>query len=86
MAGEFADAVKELVADKGISEELILKTIEMALLAAYKKRFGTTSNAETYLDEEHHLVKIYSKKEIVEKVNNPVFEINLEDEKLVMNS
>ncbi len=81
MAGEFAEAVKELVADKGISEELILKTIEMALLAAYKKRFGTTSNAETYLDEEHHLVKIYSKKEIVLEVNNPVFEINLEDAK-----
>jgi len=81
MAGEFADAVKELVADKGISEDLILKTIEMALLAAYKKRFGTTSNAETYLDEEHHLVKIYSKKEIVDEVNNPVFEINLKDAK-----
>jgi N utilization substance protein A len=81
MAGEFADAVKELVADKGISEELVLKTIEMALLAAYKKRFGTTSNAETYLDEEHHLVKIYSKKEIVEAVNNPVFEINLKEAK-----
>jgi N utilization substance protein A len=71
--------VKQLVADKGISEELILKTIEMALLAAYKKRFGTTSNAETYLDEDNHLVKIYSKKEIVEKVQNPVFEIDLKD-------
>ncbi len=81
MANEFAEAVKQLVADKGISEDLILKTIEMALLAAYKKRFGTTSNAETYLDEENHLVKIYSKKEIVEKVKNPVFEIGLEEAK-----
>lgn len=79
MADGFAEAVKQLVADKGISEELILKTIEMALLAAYKKRFGTTSNAETYLDEDNHLVKIYSKKEIVEKVQNPVFEIDLKD-------
>jgi len=81
MANEFAEAVKQLVADKGISEDLILKTIEMALLAAYKKRFGTTSNAETYLDEENHLVKIYSKKEIVEKVKNPVFEIGFEEAK-----
>ena len=27
---DFSEAVKELVADKGISEELVLKTIEMA--------------------------------------------------------
>jgi len=81
MTNEFAEAVKQLVADKGISEGLILKTIEMALLAAYKKRFGTTSNAETHLDEENHLVKIYSKKEIVKKVENSVFEIGLEDAK-----
>ena len=79
MANEFAEAVKQLVVNKGISEELVLKTIEMALLAAYKKRFGTTSNAETYLDEDNHIVKIYSKKEIVQTVDDPVFEIGLND-------
>jgi N utilization substance protein A len=77
MSNEFGEAVKQLVSDKGISEELILKTIEMALLAAYKKKFGTTSNAETYVDEENDVVKIYSKKEIVEEVMDPVFEISL---------
>jgi N utilization substance protein A len=81
MANEFAGAVNQLVADKGISEELILKTIEMALLAAYKKKFGTASNAETVIDEENHVVKIYSKKEIVEEVENPVFEIDLKEAK-----
>lgn len=81
MANEFGDAVKQLVSDKGISEELILKTIEMALLAAYKKKFGTTANAETMVDEENDVVKIYSKKEIVEKVEDPVFEISLEEAK-----
>jgi N utilization substance protein A len=81
MAGELAEAVKQLVSDKGISEELILKTIEMALLAAYKKKFGTTSNAETYIDEDHDVVKIYSKKEIVTEVHEPVFEIDLDEAK-----
>lgn len=79
MAGELSEAVKQLVADKGISEELILKTIEMALLAAYKKKYGTTSNAETYIDEENDIVKIYSKKEIVDQVEEPVFEIELSE-------
>jgi N utilization substance protein A len=81
MANEFAGAVKQLVADKGISEDLILKTIEMALVAAYKKKFGTASNAETVIDEENHVVKIYSKKEIVEEIEDPVFEISLKDAK-----
>jgi N utilization substance protein A len=79
MSNEFGEAVKQLVSDKGISEELILKTIEMALLAAYKKKFGTTANAETHVDEENDVVKIYSKKEIVEQVKDPVFEIGLEE-------
>jgi len=79
MASDLSEAVKQLVSDKGISEELILKTIEMALLAAYKKKFGTTSNAETHIDDENDVVKIYSKKEIVQKVNEPVFEIALSE-------
>ena len=81
MANELGEAVKQLVADKGISEELILKTIEMALLAAYKKKFGTTSNAETYIDEDNDIVKIYSRKSIVEQVKEPVFEISFEEAK-----
>ncbi len=81
MANELGDAVKQLVSDKGISEDLILKTIEMALLAAYKKKFGTTANAETYIDEENSIVKIYSKKEIVEDVQDPVFQISLQEAK-----
>ena len=81
MSEEFAEAVKQLVADKGISEDLILKTIEMALLAAYKKKFGTASNAETVIDEDKHIVKIYSRKAIVEKVKDSVFEISLEEAK-----
>ena len=79
MSIELSEAVKQLVSDKGISEELILKTIEMALLAAYKKKYGTTSNAETHIDDENNVVKIYSKKEIVEHVTEPVFEIELSE-------
>lgn len=81
MSEEFAEAVKQLVADKGISEDLVLKTIEMALLAAYKKRFGTASNAETVIDEDKHIVKIYSRKAIVDRVKDSVFEISLEEAK-----
>lgn len=76
-----ADAVRHLVHHKGISEELILKTVEEALLAAFKKHFGTTENAVTRIDEESGEVYIYARKEVVEEVENPLFEISIEEAK-----
>ena len=40
MNEEFIGALKELVKEKGISEELIFTTIEDALVAAYKKNYA----------------------------------------------
>ena len=45
MSSEMALAIRQLVQDRGISEDLIVKTVEDVLLAAYKRRFGTSENA-----------------------------------------
>jgi len=74
-----SQAVKQLVQDKGISEELVLKTIEEALLAAYKRKYGTSENAVVKFSEEGTEVTIYSQKKIVDEVYDPVTEIALED-------
>ncbi len=79
MSSEMAQAIKQLVQDKGISEELILKTIEASLLAAYKKKFGTTENAVVRFSEDGSEVTIFAQKKIVEEVTNPVLEISLEE-------
>ena len=78
MASDIADAIKALVSEKGISEELVMHTIEEFLLAAYKKTYGTTDNAVVRFDDD---VSIYARKEIVEEVYNPVDEIELEEAK-----
>ncbi|RKX79685.1 MAG: transcription termination/antitermination protein NusA [Spirochaetes bacterium] len=77
MATGLADAVRALVQDRGISEELIHKTIEDFLLAAYKKKFGTMENAVVRFSEDGSDVSIFSKKKIVDEVTNPVTEISL---------
>ena len=47
MNQEFIGALKEIVKDKGISEDLLFTTIEDALVAAYKKNYaGPTSSAQ----------------------------------------
>lgn len=79
MAGELYEAIRLLVHDKGISEELIRSTIEEFLLAAYKKKFGTSDNAVVRFSDDDQDVTIYAQREIVEDVYDPVSEIALED-------
>ena len=79
MAGELYEAIRLLVQDRGISEELIRKTIEEFLFAAYKKKFGTSDNAVVRFSEDDEDVTIYARREIVEEVYDPVGEVALAD-------
>ncbi|TVR29913.1 MAG: transcription termination/antitermination protein NusA [Spirochaetaceae bacterium] len=79
MASQLADAIRLLIQEKGISEELIHRTIEEFLLAAYKKTFGTDENAIVRFNDEDGSVSLNARKEIVEDVYDPVNEIALED-------
>ena len=83
MASDLAEAIRQLIYEKGISEELVIKTIEDALLAAYKKKFGTMENAVVRFRKEYDGVDIYSKKTIVsdDDFGDPVLEIPLEEAK-----
>ncbi len=79
MSSGIAEAIKQLVQDKGISEDLVIKTIEDFLLAAYKRTFGTVDNAVVKFSEDGNDVELYAQKIIVEDVYDPVAEIDLED-------
>jgi len=78
MATGLAEAIRALVNDKGISEELILKIIEEFLLAAYKRKFGHADNAIVQFTDEGNEVTLYAQKEIVEEVEDDPTEISLE--------
>ncbi|MBN2627273.1 MAG: transcription termination/antitermination protein NusA [Spirochaetales bacterium] len=81
MISDFADAIRGLEEERGISEELVLKTVEEFLLAAYKRKFGTDENAVVKFDLENTGVSIYAKKRIVDEDDyyDPVSEIILEE-------
>lgn len=82
---EFIDAAKQLVAEKGISEEMLFTTIEDALVAAYKKNFAKShakeQNVRVWVNRETGETHVYSLKEVVEEVYDDVIEISLEDAK-----
>jgi N utilization substance protein A len=64
-----------------MSEELILRTIENTLLAAFKRRFGNADNAIVRFSDDNTEVSIYAKKRIVDSENfyDPISEIELEE-------
>jgi N utilization substance protein A len=74
-----AEAIRQLINEKGISEDLIVKTVEDALMAAYKKKYGTNENAVVRFKDNYEGVDVYAKKTIVEDVDDPVLEISLEE-------
>ena len=80
MATDMSDAIRQLSQDRGISEELIFRTIENALLAAYKRRYGNADNAIVRFNDDRE-VSIYAQKKIVEHdgVYDPVSEIDLDE-------
>ena len=83
MGTDMSQAIRQLNQDRGIPEELILRTIEDTLIAAYKHRFGNADNAVVRFDEENLEVWIYARKKIVEQdgVYDPVVEIDLDEAK-----
>jgi N utilization substance protein A len=79
MATDVTEAILHLVQDRNISEDLAVKIVEDTLLAAYRKKFGSDENAEVRFDDDKHCVSILARKQIVDGVYNPAFEIELED-------
>jgi N utilization substance protein A len=79
MNADFADSIRLIQSERGITEDLVLATIEEFLMAAYKKTFGTSENAVVRFSETGGEVAIYAKKIIVEDddLYDPVSEIEL---------
>ncbi|RKX71627.1 MAG: transcription termination/antitermination protein NusA, partial [Spirochaetes bacterium] len=77
MNADFADSIKLIQSERGITEDLVLATIEEFLMAAYKKTYGTSENAVVRFSDTGETVAIYAKKIIVEDddLYDPVSEI-----------
>jgi len=81
VATDMSEAIRDLMQNRNMSEELILRTIENTLLAAYKRRFGNADNAIVRFSDDNRVVSIYAKKRIVDSDNfyDPASEIELDE-------
>lgn len=79
MASDMSEAIRQLVQDKGISEDLVLSTIEGFLIAAYKRKYGTADNVIVRFNEDNSGVLVFAKKTIVDDVIDEALEIDIDD-------
>ncbi len=80
---ELIKALEDLEKEKGIKKEYLLESIETALVTAYKRNFDSSENVKVVMDEKTGATYIYSVKEIVETVENPVQQIDLKSAKKI---
>lgn len=83
-SAEFMEALREIVKEKGIDEEVnISEAIETSLVSACKKNFGTSQNVKVVMDRETGNIEVYAQKDVVEEVEDPMLQVSLEEAKAI---
>ena len=77
---ELLKAMEELEKEEGISQEYMKNALITALEAAYKENYGTEENVKIDIDKNGDII-VFAEKTIVEKVEDEVKEISLEEAK-----
>ncbi len=83
MSSELLDALTALEEQKGISRDVLIDAIEAALVTAYKRNFNQAQNVRVDLNLKTGTMVVYSRKDVVEDVEDERLEIALEDAQLI---
>ena len=79
MNKEFIEALNELEKEKRISKDLLLDTIENALVSAYRKNYGTSQNVRVVINPDTGDVAVLMRKDIVEEVEDEMTQMSLDE-------
>ncbi|WP_071705625.1 transcription termination factor NusA [Murdochiella vaginalis] len=79
MNKELLQALEELQNTKGISKKVILEAMAKALEKSYEKNFQDETNVEVVADEMTGDFHVYQLREVVDKVEDPIRQIRLEE-------
>ncbi|MHB1317287.1 MAG: transcription termination factor NusA [Anaerolineae bacterium] len=84
MKSEFEIAITQLAADRNLEPGVILEAIEMALVSAYKRNFGSSQNVSVTLDSRTGQAQVFVKKLVVDQVEDESNEMTLDEARLVV--
>ena len=80
---EIMDALNEIEKEKGIDKEVLMETIEKAIVDAYKKDNDSDANMQVIMDRETGSFSAYVEREVVETVENPSTQISIEEARMI---
>jgi len=77
MDGDFLDALRAIEKEKEIPLQVLIETIESALVTAYKKNYAATGDIRVRVESTKSGFKVFCEKTVVEEVVNEHAEISL---------
>lgn len=79
MSAELRKAIEQISKERGIDKDLLIDTLERAVRSSVTKKFGENVDIEVSFNDEKGGFDVYQFKRVVEKIQDPVNEILLED-------
>lgn len=76
MNKEFIIALEELEKSKNVDKKIILEALEKALVKSYQKNYENNENVDVNIDDKTGEIEVYSLKNVVDEVNDPIAEIS----------
>lgn len=83
---EVIKAMEELEKERGIKKEYLLESLRTALVTAYKRNFDSVDNVKVTIDDQNGEIHVYSVRNVVENLEDPLLEIDLESAKKIDSS
>jgi len=81
MTVDFVQALRDIEKEKDIPLETLGKIIEVALVSAYKRHYGSTGEIHVEIDWDESRASIYTRKLVVDEVENPHVEMSIDEAK-----
>ncbi|HDQ72992.1 MAG TPA: transcription termination/antitermination protein NusA [Chloroflexi bacterium] len=85
MKSDFLLAFNQICSDRGLSREVVLDALKMALVSAYQRNLeaDTEQNVTAEIDMDSGKARVYIEKQVVEEVSTPELEIDLQAARVI---
>ena len=75
-----AKVLDEIEKEKGISKDILIEAIELAIASAYKKNYASNiSDVKIDISKDSGAIKVFTRKTIVDKVSDPLNEMSIDE-------
>src|SRR5215217_2202101 len=79
MKGEFYAAIAQIASERSLAKDVILESVEAALISAYKRMTGSDQTVTVHIDPQSGQAHVFAQKTVVDPVEDPRAEISVRD-------